>query len=150
MHPELSWKYSVFFKWATSHLPETNLTGVAISSEEEKLTWTCTVLHLFNLRSDYFIPCSNMIILTYCGVVIEGTALQRMVSELFITCAPHNAESLPAIQAASDFFYLWFLHTEIFASISSKDCVPLTHILLLSLLTNVLCGGSSPSQGKFF
>lgn len=73
------------------------------------------------------------------------------VSELLITCGPCDAESFAVIQATSDFFYVWFLQTEIFASMSRKDCVPLTHLFpLLSLFTNVLCGDSSPSQSKFF
>lgn len=86
-----------------------------------------------------------MIILNCCGVVIESTALQKMlsseyiliyvlfmkvvmVSELLITYGSHNAGSLSVIQTTHDLFYLWFLEAEIFASIFNKDRVPLTHI----------------------
>lgn len=61
------------------------------------------------------VPCSIKIILNYYRVVIKSTAVQKMlsseyillyvlfmtvvvVSELLITCGPHNAESLAVIQ----------------------------------------------------
>jgi len=86
-----------------------------------------------------------MIILNDYKVAVKSTALQKMlspeylliyvpftkvvmVSELLITYGPHNAGSLAVIQTACDLFYLWLLQTEIFASVFSKDCVPLAHV----------------------
>lgn len=110
-----------------------------------------------------------MIILNDYKVVIKSTALQKMLSseyiliyvllmkvvmvaELLITYGPHSAGSSVVIQTTFDLFYLWFLQTEIFASIFNKDCVLLAHILpfLLSLFTNICHGMSSPLQCKYF
>lgn len=68
------------FSYDTLHLQGASLIGIFLSGEEENLTYCLQRLIIFPIC----ILCSYLIILSYHGLIAEGTALQKMSADCML------------------------------------------------------------------